>query len=82
MNTLTADPTLQQSLSGLHGLTLVRDAHGIVLGYYSPASQKWPEAYARAAAHFDPEEMRQRKLSQEKGRATSEVLSRFASAER
>jgi hypothetical protein len=81
MNTLTADPTLQQSLSGLSGLTQVRDARGNVLGYYSPASQKSADAYARAAAHFDPEEMKQRKLAQEKGRTTSEVLSRFASAE-
>jgi hypothetical protein len=77
MNTLTADTSLQQSLSGLPGLTEVRDSHGIVLGYFSPASQKSPEAYAQAAAHFNPEEMKRRKLSPEKGRTTAEVLSRI-----
>jgi hypothetical protein len=80
MNTLTADTSLQQSLSNLSGLTEVRDAQGIVLGYFSPASQKSPEVYAQAAAHFDPDEMKRRKLSQEKGRSTSEVLSRIAAS--
>jgi hypothetical protein len=82
MNTITADTTLQQSLLRVSGLTEVRDAHGVVLGYFSPATQKSPEAYAQAAAHFDPEEMKRRKLSPEKGRTTSEVLSRIASMER
>jgi hypothetical protein len=82
MNTFTADTSLQQSLSSLSGLTEVRDAEGIVLGYFSPVSQKSPEAYAQAAAHFDPEEMKRRKLSQEKGRTTSEVLSRIATLEK
>jgi hypothetical protein len=52
-----------------------------VLGHFSPASRKLSEAYARAAAHFDPNEMKMRKLSQEKGHTTSEVLSRIASME-
>jgi hypothetical protein len=82
MHTLTADKFLQQSLSSLSGLTEVRDAQGIVLGYFSPASQKSPEAYAQAAAHFDPEEMKRRMLSQEKGRTTNEVLSRIAALEK
>jgi hypothetical protein len=81
MNTFTADTSLQQSLSSLPGLTEVRDSQGTVLGYFSPAANKTPEAYAQAAAHFDPEEMQRRKLSNEKGRTTSEVLSRIASSE-
>ena len=38
-----------------------------------------PEVYAQAAAHFDPAEMQRRKLTGEKGRTTSEVLSRVTS---
>ncbi|MCI0334725.1 MAG: hypothetical protein L0228_16035 [Planctomycetes bacterium] len=82
MNTFTADTTLQQSLSALSGLTEVRDAQGTVLGYFSPASQESAEAYAQAAAHFDPDEMKRRKLSNEKGGTTSEVLSRIAALEK
>jgi hypothetical protein len=79
MNTFTVDPSLQQSLSSLPGLTEVIDSQGIVLGYFSPAAHQTPGAYAQAAAHFDSEEMKQRKLSNEKGRTTSEVLSRIRS---
>jgi hypothetical protein len=82
MNTFTADTSLQQSLSGLPGLTEVRDPQGAVIGYFSPVSHQHPEAYAQAAAHFDPNEMKQRKLSGEKGRATSEVLSRISSLDK
>lgn len=77
MNTVTVDTSLQQSLSALPGLTEVRDSGGTVLGYFSPASHKTPEAYAQAASHFDSEEMKRRKLSSEKGRTTSEVISRI-----
>jgi hypothetical protein len=79
MNTFTVDTSLQESLSKLPGLTEVRDSAGTVLGYFSPTSHQAPEAYAQAAAHFDPEEMRQRKLSNEKGRTTSDVLNRIGS---
>jgi hypothetical protein len=79
MNTLTADTSLQQSLANLPGLTEVRDSQGTVLGYFSPASHRMPEAYAQASAHFDPKEMKKRKLLGEKGRTTSDVLGHIAS---
>jgi hypothetical protein len=79
MNTFTVDPSLQQSLSSLPGLTEVIDSQGIVLGYFSPAVHQTSGPYTQAAAHFDSEEMKRRKLSNEKGRTTSEVLSRIAS---
>ena len=82
MNTFTVDPSLQESLSKLPGLTEVRDSGGNVLGYFSPACHQTPEAYAQAAAHFDPEETKRRKLSNEKGRTTSEVLTRIAALEK
>lgn len=77
MNTFTADLSLQQSLSMLPGLTQVRDADGVVLGYFSPAKHQLPEAYAEAASHFDPAEMQRRKSSGETGSTTSEVLNRI-----
>jgi hypothetical protein len=81
MNTFTADTSLQDSLAKLPGLTEVRDSEGTVLGYFSPASNQTPEAYAQAAAHFDPEELGRRKQSNEKGRTTGEVLSRIAASQ-
>jgi hypothetical protein len=39
-----------------------------VIGYFSPAAQKNSEAYARAAAHFDLDELKERKLSNQTGR--------------
>jgi hypothetical protein len=80
MNIVTADTSLQQSLVNLPGLTEVRDTQGIVLGYFSPASQKSAEAYVQAAARFDPQELQSRKTSQEVGRSTSEVLNRIANS--
>lgn len=82
MNTLTADTSLQHSLASVSGLTEVRDAQGIVLGYYSPATHTSPAAYAEAAAHFDPVEMQRRKSSQAQGRTTNEVLSRIAMSDK
>jgi hypothetical protein len=81
MNTFTVDTSLQQSLSSLPGLTEVRGEQGTVLGYFTPATHKSPEAYAQAAAHFEVEEMKRRKLSNEQGRTTSDVLRRIATLE-
>lgn len=80
MNTFTADSSLVPTLSNLAGLTEVRDSQGQVIGYFSPTSHKSPEAYVQAAAHFNPDEMKQRKLSKEAGRTTSEVLQQIASS--
>jgi hypothetical protein len=82
MNTITADPSLQKSLAALPGLTEVRDSQGAVLGFFSPVSHESAEAYAKAAAHFDPEEMMRRKVSNEEGRTTNEVLNRIATPEK
>jgi hypothetical protein len=82
MNTITVDTSLQESLVGLSGLTQVCDEQGAVIGYFSPASHASPEAYAQAAAHFDPHEMKDRKRSQERGRSTSEILNRIESLDK
>jgi hypothetical protein len=77
MNVITADSALQQSLVNLPGLTEVRDTRGVLLGFFSPASQKTAEAYAEAATHFDPEELKRRKSENAAGRSTAEVLARI-----
>ena len=84
MNTVTVDSSLQQSLACLPGLTEVRDSAGAVIGYFSPASKEsslapQAAAYSQAATHFDPEELKRRKASNEQGSSTSEVLKRIAS---
>ena len=81
MNTVTIDPSLQQSLAALPGLTEVRDSAGAVIGFFSPASKQLADAYAQAASHFDPEEMKRRKAANEPGISTSDVLNRIASQE-
>lgn len=78
MNTFTVHPSVQQSLASLSGLTEVRDSAGAVIGYFSPASKQSSEACSQAAAHFDPEEMKRRKASNEQGSTTSQVLNRIA----
>jgi hypothetical protein len=82
MNTITADPSLRELLSALRGLTEVRDFQGTVLGYISPVFHESAEAYVKAATHFDPEEMKRRKVSNEEGHTTNEVLNRIASSEK
>ena len=79
MNTFTPDPMDQASLAKLPGLTEVRDGVGNVLGFFSPVSHDAAESYARAAASFDPAEMKRRKSSPEIGSSTSDVLDRLTS---
>jgi hypothetical protein len=82
MNAVTADIALQQSLANVPGLTEIRDSQGVLLGYFSPAKHKLAQAYAEAAAHFDPAEIKRRKESEEPGRSTAEVLSRLKGLEK
>ncbi len=81
MNTITADNSLQQSLASLNSLTEIRDEDGRIIGYFSPAADRTSAAYAQAAAHFDPEEMKRRKHSNERGLTTAEVLDHLKSLE-
>jgi hypothetical protein len=68
-----------ENSSSIPGLTEVRDSAGVVIGYFSPASKHSSEAYSQAAAHFDPEEMKRRKASNQQESSTSQVLNRIAS---
>ena len=77
MNKIVADAALNQSLIKLDGLTEFRDDDGRVLGYFAPACHESAAMYVEAAAHFDPDEMQQRKESHAKGCTTSEVLDRL-----
>ncbi len=71
MNSLTVDSSLAQSLSGLDGLTEIRDLEGKPIGYFSPVSGERSAAYSRAAAHFDVEEMKRRKESGQRAMTTA-----------
>jgi hypothetical protein len=77
MNIITADAALQQSLVNLPGLAEVRDTRGILLGFFSPASQTTADIYVEAAAHFDPNELTRRKASDAIGQSTENVLNRI-----
>jgi hypothetical protein len=72
----TADSTLRNILEQLDDITEIRDASGAVVGYFAPASHEEQFAYARAAAHFDPQELARRKSSGNAGSPTREVLAR------
>jgi hypothetical protein len=81
MNTFTVDPPLARSLLTLKGLTVIRDAGGEAIGYFSPACSDRSKAYSQAAAHFDADEMNRRKGQGEPGLTTAEVLERLKSLE-
>jgi hypothetical protein len=79
VNSYIVDPSVKQSLLGFQGLTEIRDTEGKVLGFFSPIDRERAAAYAEAASHFDPEEMKRRKLSNEKDYTTAEVLQHLQS---
>ena len=81
MNAITVGLALHQTLESLEGLTEIRDADGNLLGYFSPAARDTAAVYSQAAAQFDPEEMKRRKESSEKGQTTAEVLAQLKSLE-
>lgn len=74
MNSLTANTSMKESLASANGLTEVRDDQGNVIGYFSPAKHAASSLYSQAAAHFDVQEMQERKQSGKKGCTTEQVL--------
>lgn len=76
-----ADERMKARLVELSGPAEIRDADGHVIGYFTPASAREAELYSRAAAALDPEEMKRRKNSGEKGYTTAEVLQHLNSLE-
>ncbi|MEX0717865.1 MAG: hypothetical protein WD066_14825 [Planctomycetaceae bacterium] len=71
---VTADPTMQAALESVDQSVEIRDGDGKVIGYFTPVSRTDSALYSRAAAHFDPMEMKRRKESGEVGCTTEELL--------
>ena len=81
MNVLTADQAVESLLSKLNEPTEIRDATGKVIGYFTPAPGREKQLYQEAATQFDPDEMKRRKKSVEKGYTTQEVLDHLKTLE-
>jgi hypothetical protein len=79
VNTITTHASWQQLFINVDGLAAVHDSDGKLLGYFSPATSSKAAAYAEAAAHFDPAEMKRRKSSNEREYSTAEVLEHLKS---
>lgn len=77
MTTFTADSELRDVFGKFHEVTQIRDSSGNLIGTFTPASCDEDLLYARAAAHFDPAEMKRRKDSGQIGRTTAEVLAKL-----
>ena len=74
MKVLTVNPDILRLLQPATSLAEVRDAQGAIVGFFVPASVEHACEYARAAAHFDPQELRRRRESSGKTYTTQEVL--------
>lgn len=82
MVAVTVDAAVRSKLSGVDALVEIRDEEGSLLGYFTPACLGTAEDYRRARAHFDPDEIKRRKQSNEPCYTTAEVLQHLASLER
>ncbi len=83
MNTITADAGIQTVLARLKGLTEIRDGQNKVLGYFLPAMPREELLlYLKVLGEYDPEEIKRRKESQEKGYTIEEILEYLESLER
>lgn len=75
------DRAVQDWLATLRDETEIVDAQGRVLGRFVPEAGGLDDLYREAAAHFDPEELRRRKNSQEPTYPLAEILQRLDSSE-
>jgi hypothetical protein len=90
MNVFTADADFMSFLVQFTHPTEIRTLSGEVVGYFTPvAEQETSEhvkadasrRYAEARSHFDPQELKRRKTSNEFGVTTAEVLARLPRVE-
>lgn len=81
MTTLIANPEIQAFLTSIKEATKIRDVHGNLLGYFTPAEQAEELLYQRDIAQFDFEDLQRRATSTERGQTTEEVLHHIRSLE-
>jgi hypothetical protein len=65
---------MQAKLEDLMQTTEIRDTGGRLIGYFTPASARDAELYARARQHFGREEIQRRKSEPHESYTTAEVL--------
>lgn len=82
MTTVTANGEMLTTLSGVKELAEVRDSSGKVIGFFAPMAIKNAQAYANAAAHIDPAEVRRTKEAGNRAYSTQEVLDHLGSLEK
>jgi hypothetical protein len=75
-----ANEAVRSLLGGLEEYAEIRDAHGGLVGFFTPASAK-DRLRAKILASYDPGEIARRKASGEMGRTTAEVLEHIRSFE-
>jgi hypothetical protein len=81
MNAIAVNDALLAVLKGSPTLAEVRDTQGTIIGFFVPVSVEHAAEYARAAAHFNPQELRRRREAPGKGYTTQEVLQYLESLE-
>lgn len=81
MTAITVNDAVLAILRGTSTLAEVRDSQGTIIGFFVPASVEHACEYARAAAYFDPQELRRRRESPGKTYTTQEVLQYLESLE-
>jgi len=74
MKVLTVNQDVLQLLQPATSLAEIRVTQGTIIGFFVPARIEHACEYARAAAHFDPQELRRRRESPGKTSTTQEVL--------
>jgi hypothetical protein len=80
MSVITVSPAVEALLSKLDEPTEIRDANGNLIGNFTPARFQAKVCH-EAAAQFDPQEMKQRKESHQRGYTTGEVLAHLRTLE-
>jgi hypothetical protein len=79
---IIADESVQSTLEGITETIELRDKHGELLGFFSPASPQTAKLYAEAAASIDPAAVKLRQRVAHVTYSTTEVLGRLTDAGR
>jgi YD repeat-containing protein len=74
MTTITASDALRFELAPLTAPTEIRDGQGNLLGHFTPDAERIRQLYEQAQAHFDPEELKERKAAGNPGLTLAEIF--------
>lgn len=82
MTSITANSYIEQLFNSLSEATAIRRPSGELLGYFLPVSERDKSLLHEAARQIDPEEMKRRKASSQRGYTFEEVMAHLQSLER